>query len=82
MWTPARAEQIKRTQFRKDIPDHAAFRFVPFAVETCGYMGKKLVKFVRSLRDIAAESGRVPKGSEADPIGNEAAVVAGAGEEC
>ena len=45
-------------------------------------MGKKVVKFVRSLRDIAAESGRIPKGNEADRIGNEAAVVAGAGEEC
>ena len=40
-WTAARAEQTKRTRFRKYLPDHAAFRFVPFAVEMCGYMGKR-----------------------------------------
>ena len=48
-WTAARAKQTKRTQFMKDVPDHAAFRFVPFAVETCGYMGKEAVKFVNRL---------------------------------
>ena len=37
-WNAARAELTKRTQFRKDVLDHAAFRFVPFAVETCRYM--------------------------------------------
>ena len=62
-WTAARAERTKRTRFRKDVPDHAAFRFVPFAVETCGYMGKEAVKFVNRLGDIAAESGRIPKGA-------------------
>ena len=60
-WTAARAEQPKRTRFRKDVPDHAAFLFVPFAVETCGYMGKEAVKFVNRLGDIAAESGRISK---------------------
>ena len=35
-WTAVRDEETKRTRFRKDVPDHAAFRFVPFAVETCG----------------------------------------------
>ena len=29
-WIAARAERPKRTRFRKDVPDHAAFRFVPF----------------------------------------------------
>ena len=29
--------------------DHAALLFVPFAVETCGYMGKEAVKFVNRL---------------------------------
>ena len=53
----------KHTRFRKDVPDHAAFRFVPFAVETCGYMGKEAVKFVNRLGDIAAESGRIAKGA-------------------
>ena len=62
-WTAASAERTKRTWFRKDVPDHAAFRFVPFAVETCGYMGKEAVKFVKRLGDIAAESGRIPKGA-------------------
>ena len=62
-WTAARAERTKRTRFRKDVPDHAAFRFVPFAVETCGYMGKEAVNFVNRLGDIAAESGRIPKGA-------------------
>ena len=47
--TAARAEQTKRTRFRKDVPDHAAFRFVPFAVETCGYIGKEAVRFVNRL---------------------------------
>ena len=60
-WTAARAEQTKRTKFRKDVPDHAAFRFVPFAIQTCGYMDA--VKFVSRLGDIAAESGRIPKGA-------------------
>ena len=60
-WTAARAERTKRTRFRKDAPDHAAFRFLPFAVETCGYMGKEAVKFVNRLGDIAAESGRISK---------------------
>ena len=45
-WTVARADQTKQARFRKDVPDHAAFRFVPFAVEMCGYMGKEAVKFV------------------------------------
>ena len=63
-WTAARAEQTKRRMwFRKDVPDHAAFRFVPFAVETCKYMGKEAVKFVNRLRDIATESGSIPKGA-------------------
>ena len=60
-WTAARAEQTKRARFRKDVPDNAAFRFVLFAVETCGYMGKVAVKLVSRLGDIAAESGRIPK---------------------
>ena len=34
-WTAARAEQ---TRFRKDVPDHAAFRFVPFSAKTCVYV--------------------------------------------
>ena len=62
-WTAARGEQTKRTRFSKDVPDHAAFRFVPISVETCGYMGKEAVKFVNRLGDIAAESGRIPKGA-------------------
>ena len=37
--------------------------FVLFAVETCGYIGKEAVKFVNRLGDIAAESGRIPKGA-------------------
>ena len=41
----------------------AAFSFVPFAVETCGYMGKEAVRFVNRLGDIAAESGRILKGA-------------------
>ena len=60
-WTAARAERSKRTRFRKDVPDNASFRFVPFAVETFGYMGKEAVKFVNRLGDIAAESGSIPK---------------------
>ena len=62
-WTAARAERTKQTRFRNDVPDHAAFRIVPFAVETCGYMGKEAVKFVNRLGDIAAERGSIPKGA-------------------
>ena len=61
--TVAWAEQNKRTRFRKDVPDHAAFLIVLFAIETCGYMGKMGVKFVNRLGDIAAESCRIPKGA-------------------
>ena len=62
-WTAARAERTKRTRFRKDVPDHAAFMFVPYAAEACGYMGKQAFKFVYRLGNIAAESGRIPKGA-------------------
>ena len=62
-WTAARAERSKRTRFRKDVPDHAEIRFVPFSVETYGYVGQEAVKFVNRLGDIAAESGRIPKGA-------------------
>ena len=62
-WTAARAEENKRARFRKDVPDHAAFHFLPFAVETCGYMGKQAVKLVNRLGDIAGESGCIPKGA-------------------
>ena len=62
-WTAARAEQIKRTGFRKDLPDYTALQLVPFAVETCGNRGKEAVEFVNRLGDIAPESGRIPKGA-------------------
>ena len=62
-WTAARAEWTNCTRFRQDVPDHAAFHFLPFAVETCGYMGKEAAKVVNRLGDIAAESGRIPKGA-------------------
>ena len=61
-WTAARAERTKRTRFRKDVPDHATFRFVPFAVETGGYMSEEVVMFVNRLGGIAVESGCTPKG--------------------
>ena len=35
--------------------------FVPFAIETCGYMCKEAVKLLNRLGDIAAESGRILK---------------------
>ena len=50
-------------RFRKDVSDHAAFRFVPFAVETCGYMGKEAVKCENRLGDIASGISRIPKGA-------------------
>ena len=61
--TALRAEQRKRRRFVKDVPSHAAFRFVPFAVESCGYMGKEAVRFVDRVAEVAAESGRIPKGA-------------------
>ena len=82
-WTAARAERTKRARFRNDVPDHAAFRFVPFAVETCGYMGNdsEAVKFVNRLGDIAAESGPHSQGCIC-AMGNAAAVGDGAAGEC
>ena len=46
------------------VPAQCGFSLsVPFAVETCWYIGKEeAVKFVNPLGDIAAESGRIPKG--------------------
>ena len=35
-WTASRPGQSKRTSFKKDVPDHAAFGFLRFAVEICG----------------------------------------------
>ena len=43
-WTATRAERTKKTQFRQDVPELAAFRFVPVAVETCGNVGKEAVR--------------------------------------
>ena len=42
-WTtgPGRAEQAKWLQFRKDLPDHDEFRFVPFAFATPGYVARR-----------------------------------------
>ena len=45
------------------MPDHAAFRFVPFAVETCGYSSKEAVRCVNRLGDIAAASEDIIKGA-------------------
>ena len=76
-WTAARAERTKRTRFSKDVPDHAAFRFVPYAVETCGCMA---VRSVNRLGDITVESGRNRKGACA--VGNAVSVGDGAEVEC
>lgn len=59
--TAARAESRKRARFQVDVPDHAAFRFIPFAVESCGFLGKEAVKFVGELGGFAAAEGRIPK---------------------
>ena len=39
----------------------SAYRFVPFAVETCRCIGKQAVWFASRLRGITTESGRIPK---------------------
>lgn len=57
--TVERAETRKRDRFREDAPDHALFRFVPFAIESCGYVGKAAVRFIGPLGDVAAASGRI-----------------------
>ena len=61
--TAERAENMKRDRFRQDVLDHAAFRFVPFAVESCGFMGKAVVRFIGQLGDVAAASGHISKGA-------------------
>ena len=45
------------------MPDHVALRFMSFVFETRAYMVKKSVQLVNHLRDIAAESGRMLKGT-------------------
>ena len=71
--TEAMAEQTenrKRGRFRGDVPDHAAVRFVVFAVksvQSCystGFhgMGKAAVRFIGQLGDVAAASGRLKSG--------------------
>ena len=42
-------ERRKRAKFAKDVPSHAELHFVPFAVESCGYMGKAALEFVGKL---------------------------------
>ena len=78
-WTAARAERTKRTPFSKDVPDHAAFLFVPhaYAVETCGC---RAVRSVNHLGDITVESGRNRKGVCAG--GNAVSAGDGAEVEC
>ena len=61
--TAARAEDRKRSAYRRDMPGRAAVRFVPFAVESCGRMGQEALKFMSALGDVASASGRIPKGA-------------------
>ena len=62
-WTTARAERAMRARFYKDVPDHAAFRFVPFVAEACGYMGTDKSLNMNQRVGTAAESGRIPNGA-------------------
>lgn len=55
------AEARKRTRFRQDMPDYAAFTFVPFAVESCGYLGNAVVAFSSELGEVAAAGGWIAK---------------------
>ena len=45
-WTAGRAEQTNQTRCKNDLTDHAAFPGAPVAVETCGCMGKEVLRFV------------------------------------
>ena len=62
------SSMTKQTRLRKVLPDHAAFRFVPVAVEKCGHgvVGncKEAAQFVTrpAVGDIAAEHGRISTG--------------------
>ena len=63
------------------MPNYVAFRFatVPFAVETCDYMGMEVVRLVKRIGNIAAKSGhaRSCKGKflrSINALGNAAAV--------
>ena len=40
-WTAARAERTKQTRFRKDVPDHAAFRFVLLRLRRAGTWARR-----------------------------------------
>ena len=61
---------------------HAAFRFVPFVVETCGYIGKEAVQFVNRLGDIAAASESGHSQGCICALGNAAAIDDRAEGEC
>ena len=62
-WTAARAEQTNLERFGKGVPDHAAFWFSPFAVETRGYMRKDMRKdVVRCVNRNRLRDGKGPSG--------------------
>lgn len=45
--TTERAEDRRPGCFGDDVPDQATCRFIPFSVESCGYMGKAAVSKVK-----------------------------------
>ena len=60
--TNFQAEQRKRREFQQ-FGAGAGFDFIPLATETFGRLGREASRFLSDLGDIAAENGRVSKGS-------------------
>ena len=61
--TAVRAEGVKRSKYKRDVPGRAAIRFVPFAVESCGRLGPAALRFLGQLGSVVAGGGRISKGA-------------------
>ena len=53
------ADRIMCTQVRNDVPDHDAFRYVPFTGETYGRPTNETIRFMNRLAVIDAELGQL-----------------------
>ena len=62
-WTSLRAEQTQQKRSTSGVSHHAAIKFLPYAVETCGYRGMHAARLANRVGDIAAESECIPGGA-------------------
>jgi hypothetical protein len=57
----AQSEQSKDTEWRRLGEDASQYDFVPFGVETYGWLGASAQSFLKQLGDVAASRGTVSK---------------------